>query len=80
MLFIALARYRQVLTEDELEILLDIQTSAMGSRRPHIGELLSDRSQRLALFLGVGLHMAQQFSAINAVRVFTLHRNSRERK
>ena len=72
MLFIALARYRQVLTEDELEILLDIQTSAtMGSRRPHIGELLSDRSQRLALFLGVGLHMAQQFSAINVVRVFT---------
>ena len=64
---LALSRYRRELVEEEVEELLEIQKSAKGRTKRTIMDLLSDPSQRLALVIGTGLHMAQQFSAINAV-------------
>ena len=65
----ALARYRQVLTEDEAVSLNPKESDSV--RVLSFKELLSDPGHRLALVIGMGLHAAQQLSAINAVLSYT---------
>ena len=65
----ALARYRRVMTEDEAEDLIPKQSDSV--KVLSFGELFSDPGHRLALGIGIGLHAAQQLSAINAVLSYT---------
>jgi len=65
----ALTRYRRVLTDEEAE---DINPKKGNSADVlSFGELFSDPGHRLALVIGMGLHIAQQLSAINVVLSYT---------
>ena len=65
----ALGRYRQVLSEEEAASLDSKESDSV--RVLSFKELLADPGHRLALVIGMGLHAAQQLSAINAVLSYT---------
>ena len=65
----ALARYRRVLSDEEAESLN--QKEGDSVKVLSFRELFSDPGHRLALVIGMGLHAAQQLSAINAVLSYT---------